>query len=279
MALIWGVNYIVVKAGTGYFAPLAFNAMRVALATVVLGALAYHAREHMPSRAVVGRLVLLGMLGHGVYQAAFVEGLARTTAGTAALILAASPALIGIVGRILGVEHPTRRAWLGMALQLAGMAGVVLGTTTHTANSGTRASTLGAVLLLFGAITWACFAVLLKSFADAVHPIHLSAWTLLGGVMVLGVLAAPALAQLHPSTVPPVAWSAVLYSGVVALVVAYLFYYRGVRVLGPVKTAMFSNLQPVVALIAAYVVFREVPTGLQLGGAGLITAGLLVSRR
>src|SRR5215210_394180 len=45
MALIWGVNYIVVKAATGYFAPLAFNAMRVTLATVVLGALAYHTRE------------------------------------------------------------------------------------------------------------------------------------------------------------------------------------------------------------------------------------------
>lgn len=278
MAVVWGVNYVVVKAATGYLAPLAFNAMRVALATVVLGAIAYRLRDAAPPRHIAMRLVLLGTLGHGVYQALFVEGLALTTAGTAALILAASPAFIGIVGRVLRVERPTRNAWAGIALQLAGMAGVVLGAGRH-AGAHARSSTVGAMILLAGAMTWAFFAVLLKRFADVVHPIHLSAWTLAGGAVVLGALASPDLAALHPAAVPRVAWGAVLYSGIGALVIAYLFYYRGVRVLGPVKTAMFSNLQPIVALVCAFLVFHEVPTSVQLAGAGLITIGLLVSRR
>jgi drug/metabolite transporter (DMT)-like permease len=278
-AVIWGVNYSVVKFGARYLTPLGFSALRVGLATVVLGALAWGVRREGPTRADAVKLVLLGVLGHGVYQIAFVEGLHRTTAGTAALILAASPAFIGIVGRLLGVEHPDRRAWTGIAFQLAGMVGVVLGTTAQHTNAATAAAGVGVVLLLAGAISWAFFSVLLKSFADRVHPFHLSAFTLAGGLVVLGALGVPSLVRLDYASVPPIAWWAVLYSGIGALVIAYLFYYRGVRVLGPVKTAMFSNLQPIIALIFAYFVAHELPTPLQFGGAGLIMAGLLVSRR
>ena len=50
------------------------------------------------------------------------------------------------------------------------------------------------------------------------------------------------------------------------------------RVLGPVRTAMYSNLQPIIAMTVAYLVFREVPTLVQLGGAALIMTGLVVAR-
>jgi drug/metabolite transporter (DMT)-like permease len=79
--------------------------------------------------------------------------------------------------------------------------------------------------------------------------------------------------------VPPAAWGAVAYAGLAAMVVAYLFYYRGVRVLGPVRTAMYSNLQPLIAMAVAFLTLREVPTIWQLGGAAAITSGLLVSRK
>jgi drug/metabolite transporter (DMT)-like permease len=61
-------------------------------------------------------------------------------------------------------------------------------------------------------------------------------------------------------------------------VVAYLFWYRGVRILGPTRTAMFSNLQPIVALVVAYFVLAESPSAPQLGGAVAIMSGLLLSR-
>ncbi|MGZ8415100.1 MAG: EamA family transporter, partial [Gemmatirosa sp.] len=45
MALIWGVNFSVVKYGTRVMPPLAFNALRVLLATVVLCGLAIAMRS------------------------------------------------------------------------------------------------------------------------------------------------------------------------------------------------------------------------------------------
>jgi drug/metabolite transporter (DMT)-like permease len=278
MALLWGVNFSVVKYGTQVMPPLAFNALRLVLATVVLGALALGLREQRPSRRDAVRLALLGLLGHGLYQLCFIQGVARSSVATSALVLAASPALIAIVGRTLGTERPTARAWSGIGLQLAGMLGVVLGSATQPARPG-EAPLVGALILLCGAVAWAFYAVLLKPFTQRVHPIHLSALTLVGGVGVLVALGAPALLRLDAAAVPMPGWGAVAYAGLGAMVLAYLFYYRGVRVLGPVRTAMYSNLQPLIAMAVAFLTLREVPTVWQLGGAAAITTGLLVSRR
>ena len=278
MALIWGVNFSVVKYGTQVMPPLTFSALRMLLASVVLGALALALRAQRPARRDVIRLALLGLLGHGLYQLCFIEGVARSSVATSALVLAASPALIALVGRTLGTERPSGRSWAGIGLQLVGMAGVVLGSATQPARPG-EAPLLGALILLGGAIAWAFYAVLLRPFTQRVHPIHLSAFTLLGGIGVLVAAGAPSMARLDFATVPTLGWGAVAYAGLGAMVLAYLLYYRGVRVLGPVRTAMYSNLQPLIAMAVAYLSLREVPTAWQLGGAAAITTGLLVSRK
>ena len=42
--------------------------------------------------------------------------------------------------------------------------------------------------------------------------------------------------------------------------IAYLFWYRGLRVLGPTRTAVYGNLQPVIAIIVAWLFLKEAPT-------------------
>ena len=68
------------------------------------------------------------------------------------------------------------------------------------------------------------------------------------------------------------------YSGLGALVIAYLFWYRGMKVLGPTRTAMYSNLQPIFALLVAWLTLGEVPTIWQGVGTACITSGLLMTR-
>ena len=59
---------------------------------------------------------------------------------------------------------------------------------------------------------------------------------------------------------------------------AYLLWYRGVQRLGNSRTAVYSNLVPVAALITAWIWLGEVPTGPQIAGAGVILVGLSVAR-
>jgi drug/metabolite transporter (DMT)-like permease len=61
--------------------------------------------------------------------------------------------------------------------------------------------------------------------------------------------------------------------------IAYLFWYRGVRVIGSTRTAMFSNLQPIVALGASWPLLGEKPTLMQGVGAVAVLGGLLLTRQ
>jgi drug/metabolite transporter (DMT)-like permease len=275
MALIWGLNYTVVKFGVRTFAPLAFNGLRVALAAVALLVVAaLTVRERWPSRADVLRLLGLGVLGNCVYQIFFIEGVARTRAGTAAIVLAASPAFIALVGRLRGSERIAPRGLVGIALSIAGV-----GLVMASGGSGGEDTLLGALLVLVGCLCWATFTVLLQPYTHRVNGVHLSALTMVGGAVPLFLVAVPSLVSTSWASVSPATWGAVAYSGIAALVVAYLFWYRGVRVLGPTRTAMYGNLQPVIALGFAWLALGEVPTIAQAAGIGAIMAGILMTRK
>src|SRR5690349_8457611 len=283
MALIWGVNYTSVKYGTGLVAPLAFNGVRVTLAAVSLVIVAQLAsawfgieREGWPARHDAIALFLLGTLGNGLYQILFVEGIARTRAGDAALLISASPAFIAIIGRLRGSEHVAARGVAGIVLQIVGMGLVVIGTTSGSA--GQNATLLGDILLLISSLCWSVYTVYLQPYTHRIGGIHLSAVTMAGGVAPFLIVATPAMLATHWLQLPTMAWGALAYSGLFALVIAYLFWYNGVRVLGPTRTAMYSNLQPIVAVIVAWLALGENITVWQIAGAVSIITGLLLTR-
>ena len=275
MAIIWGVNFSIVKFATGVMSPLAFTGLRVILAAAVLLALAFTRGGRFPSRRDIFSLIGLGMLGNGIYQLFFVEGIARTKVGNAALIVAATPALIAITSRVGGVERVNRKVMAGIALSLAGVALVVLGSAR--AASGT-ATFLGTVLVFCGTLCWTAFTVMLQPFARRLDPIQLSAFTMLGGTIPLVLVTSNAIYATEWSRMGLPAWSAVFYASVISMGVAYLFWYRGLRVLGPTRTAVYSNLQPVIAIIVAWIFLHESPTIWQGVGTGTIMTGLFLTR-
>ena len=283
MALIWGVNYAVVKYGTELLAPLAFNSVRVTLAAVLLLVVSLFARRlagsgplHRPERRDVVALLGLGALGNGVYQVFFVEGIARTRAGDAALVIAAAPAFIALIGRLRGTERVGGRGLAGIALSIAGIALVVFGSTGGS--NARHATLLGDCLILCGTLCWSVYTVYLQPYTHRVSGLQLSAITMVGGAVPLLVVAAPVLAATAWPQVSGRAWLALGYSGVFALVVAYLFWYRGVRVIGPTRTAMYANLQPIFAVTVAWLTLGESPTVWQGLGAASIMSGLLLTR-
>jgi drug/metabolite transporter (DMT)-like permease len=275
VAVIWGINFSIVKFGTSLIDPLAYNGVRVLLAGGVLFAIALASRTPFPPRREIVVLLALGVLGNGIYQVFFVEGVARTRASDAGLVIAASPALIAIVGRMLGVERVNGRGVLGILTSIGGIAFVVLGTTNATAGD---ASIWGDLLVLSGSVCWAFYTVLLKPYTEHLSGLHVSAFTMLGGAIPLFLLASPHILATPWAQLSVKGWSAIVYSGVFALVIAYLFWYRGVRVIGPTRTAMYSNLQPVVAVLMAWWLLGETPTWWQGVGTTCILGGLLLTR-
>ena len=68
-------------------------------------------------------------------------------------------------------------------------------------------------------------------------------------------------------------------SGGLSTGIAYLLWNLAVHHVGPSQTAIFSNLVPFVALLAAFVLLGDPITLLQLAGGVLIIGGLVLMRR
>src|SRR5881296_3595545 len=94
LVVIWGVNFPIVKIAFREMTPMVFNALRFGGATVLLLAVLVRAGEPIPPRGMWLSLVGLGLVGHAIYQVAFINGLARTTAGNSSLILAMVPLFV-----------------------------------------------------------------------------------------------------------------------------------------------------------------------------------------
>jgi drug/metabolite transporter (DMT)-like permease len=275
MALIWAVNYSVLKFGTRIIPPLAYNGLRIPLAAALQIGVAHAMRLPPIARPDAVRLALLGMIGNGVYQVFFITGQAHARVGTTVLTLASGPALAAILGRILGSERLGRRSWAGIGLQLAGVACVVAGTAGATSGSD---SLLGAGLVFASAVSWAIFSVYVKPLTERVSGLHVGAYTMLGGGIVSLAVSVPALLHVSWVSVSPAVYWALAYSTVCAMVIAYLFWYHGIRTLGPTHTSMYSNVQPLMAMGVAWATLGEIPTRWQLGGAVLIMGGLVLAR-
>ena len=275
MAVIWGVNFVVVKYATHIFNPVAFTGLRVGTAATFLVAFAYVRGGFTLSRHDVLRLLFLGVIGNGLYQLFFVHGVARTRAGNASLIVGAAPAFIALVARARGLERVKRMTLAGIALSVIGVALVIAGSAT---SSNGDATLLGSVLVFLGVLSWTAYTIMLQPYTKRVDVIQLSAVTLVGGAVPLLVASMPALVATDWSSIGAGGWLALFYSSVISMGVAYFFWYRGLRVLGPTRAAVYSNLQPIVALVAAWAFLGEIPTIFQGVGAVTIIAGVFLTR-
>lgn len=279
MAAIWGGNFFAVQYGTAHMPGLAFNTSRMALGAVAMLVLALTTvREAWPARADTMRLLAYGVLGNGIYQWFFVEGLSRSRGGSASLILASSPALLALMGWATRTERLTRVLLVGVVLSVTGVAMVMLGDNAVAATRG-GGGWGGNVLLVIAAISWAAYVTLLRPLTTRVNGIHLTLITLAGGLVPLLLVTARDLAATPWTTLGLRTWGAMAYSGFGAIVVAYVIYYHGLKKIGATRTSLYSNLQPFVAILVAWQFQHDTPTVWQVLGFLCITGGLLMARR
>ena len=276
LAVIWGVNFPLIKIALEVVPPLAFNALRFPMAAVALLLLlrSLGIRSKM-ERSDVLSILALGVLGHVGYQLLFILGVARTTAGNASLLLATSPAWTVMLSAMTGSERIPRPVWGGVVATLVGMGLVVAG----GAGLEFQRSTLdGDLLMMLAAIAWASYTVGSRPLVQKYGAMPVTGWTLWIGTVGVLALGLPSLRGVEVGAIEPGIWAIVAYSGVLSISVAYALWNRGVRRLGNSRTAVYANLVPVVALLTGWVALGERPTPLQLAGAVVILGGLRLTR-
>jgi drug/metabolite transporter (DMT)-like permease len=277
MVLIWGINFPIAKAALTELTPLAFNALRFPLAAaVVYVALRLRGRIAWPAPQDRVRVLLLGVLGNVFYQQFFIFGLHHTRAGTASVLLAGTPVVTALLSAGLGHEQIRAQTWVGVA---ATVAGIVLVVTSGGPAADGPGSLLGDLLMIAASCSWAIYTVGSRRLIQRYGSVQFTAWTLWTGALILCLIGLPAVAGTDLGSVSGSAWLGVGYAGGLSIGVAYLIWYQGVQRIGNTRTAAYSNLVPVVALLAAWLHLGEVPAPRQVAGAAIIIAGITLAQR
>ncbi|MEK9500636.1 EamA family transporter [Gemmatimonadota bacterium DH-20] len=277
LAIIWGVNFPLIKWALDTVPPLAFNALRFPLAALSLFLLVRILRGPLIiARADIPRVIALGLLGHLVYQALFILAVDRTSAGNASLVLATSPAWTVLLSLATKQETADGGVLLGVGATIVGM-GLVVAGGAGAAFDASRLS--GDLLMLAASVAWAGYTVGSRPLVQRYGSLPVTGWTLWVGTIGVMAIGLPSLAREPVAEYSPAIWAVAGYAGVLSISVAYALWNRSVRRIGNSRTAVYSNLVPVVALIAAWVALGERPTLLQVLGAAVILGGLRLTRR
>lgn len=276
VVVVWGTNYTVVKEALETIPALAFMSLRFGLAAVAMGALLLWLEGWKPlPRATLLRLTALGLVGNTLYQVCFMVGMAHTTAANSGMLAAVTPVLVTVMGGVLGLDRFTRPIAVALLLAVPGML-LVVGARGPELDAQTWR---GDLLILCGSFCWATYTLGLRSVGAEVSALRVTALTMITGAPGVVLIGLPAVLRLDTASIGPGAWSGVVYSALVPLVLSYFIFSRSVQKVGSSRTALYNTGIPVVAALTAWGVRGERPTVLQAVGAALILTGVLVSRR
>lgn len=271
-AVFWGSNFEATRIALLDLPPWTAAAVRVVLA--VAATLLWLAATKGISWAVLRRNVVafavLGLIGVAGFTATLFLGMKTSSPVTAALIMGTSPLTTNLLDSILLKRLPSPLGVLGMIISLSGVA------LTVGAFSGTHFAS-GDILILTGSLLWSLYTIGCRRWVTGATPIETSAWTMLAGALVLGLVAfrleTPLTALVHA---PAVAWVATLWMALVGSALALIFWQVGIARRGPGATAVLFNLVPVSALVVA-AIFGRTPDMMQIAGIAISLFGIMLA--
>lgn len=280
--IVWGVNFPVLKTALTAMHPHVLNVFRFLVSAVALGAL-YAVRTDTwkngfwaPLRTRAVQIVTLGLLGYVLYQISFIVGIDHTSAGNAALIMAASPLWTAVLSRLAGYERLSKLAWSGLALSLLGTGLVVAAGATDIELGG---SLFGNLLMLLASVLWGAYTAFNKAVVHDVSPTGATFFGILVALPFLIGIGLPYADTVQWDRVDVWVWSAIIFSGGLSTGLAVAIWNTAVKNVGASNTAVYGNLVPFVALIGGVLLLGEAITWAQIAGGVLIVGGLVVMRR
>ena len=267
-AMIWGTAFVFQRVGMEDIEPITFNAARMALAAVAVGAVSM-----LPMASEKGKLAIMGRKERAAYRrntiiggiccGAFLAaasifqqmGIVYTTAGKAGFITAMYMLLVPVIGFLfLG----KRNSWIVWLAVLMGVVGMYLLCMTGSLHLG-RGDTLVCICaVLFSGHILCC-----DHYAALGNPIRISAiqfasCTAISSIAAM-ILEQPSLAKI-----------------VSAAILGYTLQIIAQKYTDPAVASLLMSLESVFAVIAGALLLGERMSGREIMGCAIMFAAIVL---
>lgn len=276
-ALFWSGNFVLSRGMHADIPPLALSFWRWAVALLILS---FFGVRHLWIQRKIARrhlkfITIQALLGVTCFNSLIYFAVQTTTAINAVLVNSCIPVIIAVFSWILYKEMMTPRQCFGVVISLLGV--VLIISQGKLDNLLALNFNRGDLLVLVAAFFWALYSANLKKFPADLHPFaYLSAIVILG---LLGIFPFY-LIELYSGKTMVINTSSIItivYVALFASVLAFIFWNRGVRIIGANKAGPFIHLMPVFSTILAVLFLDETLHSHHLQGIVLIFTGILMT--
>jgi len=264
--MIWGTTYFVATELLPPNHPLLVASLR----SLPIGLLLIAWLRQLPQGVWWWRILLLGSLNIGLFQALLFIAAYRLPGGVAATAGSIQPLLVVWFSWIILHEKPSK---LSIVAAIAGLVGVGLLVLSPAA----RLDSVGIAAAIAGAATMGLGTVLGKRWKRPVPLLVFTAWQLaVGGIVLLPI----ALTFEEPITqLSTTNLLGFVYLGIVGTGLAYALWFRGIDKLKASAVSSLGLMSPVVATLIGFVFLHQTLTPIQLIGMAIVLISVLVGQQ
>jgi DME family drug/metabolite transporter len=265
-AVLWGllgpVTRIALEQG--------MDAVEVAVwrALLAAGLFAVHAaviRRVRLERRDVPSVLAFGVVGVAGLLACYSRAVEAGGAALAAILLYTAPVWVAVLSALFLGERMTGRKLLALGVATAGVAGIA----ASSGGGGIRLTPAALAWGLASGFAYALYYLFGKRYFD-----KYSTATIFVYALPVGALTMLPMAQFTHKT--PAAWGALVFLSVVSTYLAYLFYSAGLRRVEATRASTVATVEPVVAAIAALVMWDERLSPAGYACAAVVLLGVLL---
>ena len=246
---------------------------RYGLAAVLLGVIAWFGGTRTLRREGLRIVTILGILQALIAYTSLIA-LQYISAATLSFLFYTYPAWVAVIARVRHSEPFTRLRLFALGLSLAGVV-VMVGSPPPSASS---LHPHGVLLALGSAMIYAAYVPLLAELQRGFSPPTIAAYMASGAAAVF--LLAKVMSGSMAFHMTSVAIRSVLGLAIISTTIAFMLFLRGLRQLGPVRTAIISTIEPFcTALLGAWFLGQPLTRTTLIGGAFVAAAVVLLQLR
>lgn len=277
LVLIWGTTWSVIRVGLRSIPPVTGVALRFALASALLFALALVLRVRLgQSRRERALWLANGLLTFLVPYGVLYWAEQWVPSGLSAVLFATYPLFVALFGFwLLPGERPTAVGLAGLAV---GFFGVAVIFSDDLARFGGRQAVLAAAILLVSPLLAALGSVIVKRWGAGIHPLSLTAVPMALTAVTMGGLAL-FLDAGKPLRLDGPAVGGLLYLAVFGSAVPFVLFFWLLGRMPAGRVALLNYLIPIAAVVVGHAFLAEPITARMIGGAALVLAGVTLAAR
>jgi drug/metabolite transporter (DMT)-like permease len=277
-ALFWAGNIVLARYVAGQVPPMTLSCVRWIGAFFMLLPFAWpHLKRDWPAlRARLPLLVGLSATGFAINNALSYWALQYTQALNALLIQSSGPLFVALWSLALFGVRLTFAQFAGIAISLIGVFTIIL-----RGDIGTLTSiqfNKGDVMFATAILAFGLYSALMPR-RPRTHPLSLICFTMLCGALLLVPFSVWEYSNgfvLKPDLLTA---ATLIYVVIFPSALAYLFFNRGIMLIGPNRAAPFFHLVPVFGSAMAILLLGEQPRLFHLVGYVLVLAGVVIASR